>query len=122
MITRDQYVNAKAGEGLHNAYYRQFVTDAVKARVIQYIGLDAILASTEPYFNDIPLKKWDIMIGLSGRHIIAPLPGTSEALAAVGDAMCATTQTCIAKQAARMIREDHTGKLATTDRPTLRPV
>lgn len=43
----------------HQTYYEQFVTPRVEQTVSDVIGRDRILASTDPYLNDIPLSRWD---------------------------------------------------------------
>ena len=58
MFTRADYMNHGVD---HHAYYSQFVTPRVVALVERNIGTDAIVASTDPHFNDIPLHKWDAL-------------------------------------------------------------
>jgi hypothetical protein len=48
----------------HNTYYEQFATPAVIRLVKFRIGADRIEASTDPYFNDIPLPYWDRACGV----------------------------------------------------------
>ena len=48
----------------YSEYEAQFATDAVIWLVKQVIGTDRILASTDPYFNDIPLREWDAACGV----------------------------------------------------------
>jgi hypothetical protein len=31
----------------------------LQKEVAKYIGIDRLRASTDPYFNDIPLREWD---------------------------------------------------------------
>lgn len=45
----------------HQTYYSQFVTERVIATVSDVIGRERIIASTDPYFNDIPLSRWDAL-------------------------------------------------------------
>jgi hypothetical protein len=47
--------------GPHREYYAQFVDEWTKAHVLRGIGIDALLASTDPYLNDIPLDEWDAL-------------------------------------------------------------
>lgn len=61
--TRKDYM---AGTVDHQAYYGQFATESVVRMVEMFIGKDAVINSTDPSFNDIPLAKWD---ALSGYHL-----------------------------------------------------
>jgi hypothetical protein len=96
-ITRKQYLNHEAD---HDAYYGQFVTPRIINLVSQQIGTDKILVSTRESFNDIPLDKWDK---------IYPFPliatGKGSKLDEAGDNYSLSTHVCIAKQAARIIKE-----------------
>ena len=56
MKTRKQYMNKEIS--FHD-YYSQFVTPFVLTWVRQRIGIDRLLASTDPHLNDIPLRAWD---------------------------------------------------------------
>ena len=56
MITRADYMS---GKNTHDEYYGQFVSNDMKAMIIDKIGYDAIVNSTCPYFNDIKLDVWD---------------------------------------------------------------
>jgi hypothetical protein len=95
MITRTQYLN---GEATHDAYYGQFVTDAVVGLVRRWIGEKRIRASTDPNFNDIPLAQWDALhtdvISLCGAAIRE----------AQGHGASLSDCVCIAKAAARKIK------------------
>lgn len=102
-MTRAEYMNGNHGdraEGkrLHRAYYAQFVTREILGRVAHVIGEARILASVnrDDAFNDIPLRRWDAI----------PIPhGTDAALRAQGDYLTAAGWVCIAKEAAKQIRE-----------------
>jgi len=104
--TRKQYL---AGECSHNEYYAQFVTSAVIETVKRHIGEDKIAASTDEYFNDIPLHQWD-MLERAMRHtmdekafkaLACPEAPSGQIYWSLCDAVC------IAKQAARMIKENN---------------
>lgn len=56
VITRTDYLN---GKNTHEEYYGQFVTSHMIDFVSEHIGRERILASKEPYLNDIPLNEWD---------------------------------------------------------------
>lgn len=49
----------------HRTYYGQFVDDGVINYVLRGIGRAAILASKDEHFNDIPIRKWDALCGVS---------------------------------------------------------
>lgn len=89
---------------LHRRYYAQFVTPQVKALVLRYIGKERLLKSTDPHFNDIPLKVWDAM------HTPKwPFPIKAK-MDAAGDWITMAGATCILKEAARQIVEDDRAK------------
>lgn len=56
VFTRADYMDERC---THEQFYGQFVTGSVLHLVRSAIGEDAIVASTNPHFNDIPLKQWD---------------------------------------------------------------
>lgn len=93
MFTRHQYMTK---ECTHREYYAQYVSPGVLRAVSQFIGVDRINASSDPYFNDIPLKDWDICLprGLvsRARKELGDTPGES-----LSDLVCT------AKEAARQI-------------------
>lgn len=82
----------------HRRYFGQFVTDNTKRSVLSVIGLKALLTSTNPHFNDIPLAKWD--------SIVPKLPG-SGGFEKAGDFYTKANGVCLAKEAARQIVEAH---------------
>lgn len=92
MITRNQYMT---NEATHKQYYEQFVNQAVKNAVLQYIGKDKIMASTDEHLNDIPLRRWDAI----------SLPELAVSMKDCGDYLTASVQVCILKAAAKMIKE-----------------
>lgn len=100
IYTRTQYMQDSKDDGTaaHRRYYGQFVTNGTKRRVLQVIGLDRILASTDPHFNDIALCLWD--------KLTPQLPG-SLGFAKAGDYYTLGNGVCLAKEAARQIREAH---------------
>ena len=73
----------------HRQYYAQFVTEQIINIVKMNIGLKTILNSTDRHMNDIALSKWDYLHG-----IIAGANSLSDTV-------------CIAKEAARQIRESN---------------
>jgi len=95
MKTRKEYLN---GECTHREFWAQFVDKRVKAHVANYIGRDAIISSTDPHLNDIPIAKWDHV----GRLLLLPITFES-----VGDYCTLSSLVCIAKEAARQIKEEN---------------
>lgn len=57
IITYKQYV--RNSEGLFHRFFLQFVTKKLENIVVQRIGKDVILNSSDKHMNDIPLSRWD---------------------------------------------------------------
>ena len=94
MKTRTDRLNNKVS---HDEYYAQFVTDSVINRVVDSIGIKAILASTDEHFNNIKLQRWD-RTGVID-HTVSLL------LKEAGEGVSLATNVCIAKQAAQQIKK-----------------
>lgn len=97
MITREEYMQDSAN--LHNEYYAQFVNPSITHIVLTGIGKDAILNSTDEHFNDIPLRKWDLLSDRIKYEI------SSKLLKEAGGIRSLSTYVCVAKQAARMFKQ-----------------
>lgn len=95
MITHADYM--KDNSNLHHTYFSQFVTDSVKKRVERTIGLDRIKASTGKHFNDIPLAMWYAMYPIYSGELLEQL----------GEWNTISTTVCVAKAAARIIKEEN---------------
>lgn len=80
----------------HRRYYGQFVDNRTKTRLLASISKKEILASTDEYFNDIPLRRWDALV--------PGCPG-SAGFAAAGDCYTLGGGVCMLKEAARQIKE-----------------
>ena len=115
VFTRKEYMDAlpetfdhEDGEQrrkqLHRRYYAQFVTPQVKALVLRCIGKERLLKSTDPHFNDIPLKVWDAL-----HEPKWPFPIKAK-MDAAGDWLTSAGCTSILKEAARQIVEDEQAK------------
>ena len=98
MYTRKQYMD---NEVSHAEYYAQFGIHLIKL-VGNRIGKKRILESSDPHFNDIPLREWDRLessvrqlVGCMIREYNGPKAGVS-----LSDCVCA------AKSAARMIKSE----------------
>ena len=98
MITREQYMTMPYSSdnavmaARHRAYYAQFVDARTIDFVVCQIGADRLRASTDPHFNDIPLRKWD--------NCVSGLPGSGKFRQA-GDYYTVAGGVCLAKEAAR---------------------
>ena len=94
IYTRQQYMADSHAEGFaaHRRFFGQFVTPGTIARVVEFIGGDALLNSIDRHLNDIPLAKWD--------RITTQLPG-SAGFAKAGDYYTLANGVCLAKEAAR---------------------
>ena len=109
MYTRKEYMEESGGLSikdeerfnLHRKYHRQFVElggERYIRSVVFAVGQDKILASTDKYLNDIPLRVWE--------RIPAPI-GTRKLGSKLGDVCMPSIAdgVCIAKEAARMFKE-----------------
>jgi hypothetical protein len=94
MITREDYMDHKA---THREYYGQFITPTIVAQVARMIGKDRIMASTDPHFNDIPLREWDAFSGSAW--------GLTAKMKEAGDYLTLSAYVCVAKEAACRIKE-----------------
>lgn len=96
MYTRKQYMQK---EVTHHEYYSQFVDDQVLSLVRECIGMRDIKASKDPHMNDIPLQRWDSMYPelryLKAQQMLVADPG----------GMSLSDGVCIAKAAARILKE-----------------
>lgn len=109
--TREQYMNKECD---HDTFYSQFVTDGVKWLVLNHphIGKERIIASTNPHFNDIPLQHWDslkdsVRMSISTKKFMR-LSWPNYSGKGVMWSLCEAV--CIAKQAARMVRDANKGE------------
>ena len=99
MITRAQYMNdprvaqgREAAFAAHREYYAQFVGPQTIQQVVSVIGVEALRASTDPWFNDIPLHRWDALC-LDVR--------LARPFGDAGDYATIAGLVCVAKEAAR---------------------
>lgn len=111
LFTHKDYMDKKCS---HREYFAQFVTNGTLNAVSRSIGKDRIVASTDPHFNDIPLRKWDALTGYGNRNIYgtisggfhATLPCNYNRIKEAGEWATAATLVCIAKEAARQLKEE----------------
>jgi len=96
MYTRRDYLYKRC---THREYYSQFVTEEIRNYVQRRIGLNDILNSTDEWFNDIPLKRWD-SIAYNLRVLV-----DDQLLTETQAGWCLATATCISKEAARQLKE-----------------
>lgn len=104
IYTRQQYMQDSQvnGTAAHRKYFGQFVNSGTIARVVNAIGKDKILNSTDPHMNDIPLVLWD--------RLTPQLPG-SAGFAKAGDYYTLSNGVCLAKEAARQWKEQQESKI-----------
>lgn len=95
MINRSEYMARRVP---HDGYYGQFVTLPVLQLVREHIGIASILCSQDEHFNDIALAHWDA-IEPALRQLVSLPPDETWSL---------STSCCIAKSAARRIKESET--------------
>lgn len=91
--TRAQYLNH---ECTHREYYAQFVNDSIRAIVKE--AIPEIFRSKDEHFNDISLRRWDMLVSF----IPYPVAGKLKEL---GDYMTLAGGVCILKEAARQLVE-----------------
>ena len=93
--TRKDYMDKRC---THREYYAQFVTDGTRQAVARSIGLDTLFGSRDANLNDIPLKRWDNLMGILTSSV-------NQGLHAVGDYPTLAGKVCIAKEAALQVIE-----------------
>lgn len=108
MITRKEYM--ADSRNLHHAYYLQFATKSTFSIVHMRIGVEAILASTDPHMNDIPLGKWDALNDLIRSSIDQRLKGAADGYPKGRFGWSLGDTVCIAKAVAREIRKQAESK------------
>lgn len=81
----------------HVDYYTQFVNKRTMNIVAARIGVDKIVNSNDPHFNDIPLADWDSLYSVISSATSVQL------LKSAGESMSLSTAVCIAKAAANQI-------------------
>lgn len=106
IFTRKDYINKRIS---HNDYYSQFINPSVIDYVARLIGRERIIKSNDKYFNDIPLGLWDGLTDI--KNIIDREKFKQVNNVTYGEEhkhkflWSLSNQVCIAKQAARMIRQ-----------------
>jgi hypothetical protein len=101
-MTRKEYLAANNSASdtmaVHRAYYGQFVDAGILRTVSNFIGRSAIINSRDEWFNDIPLRRWDA--------VLIPIPARiDDKMRELGDYPTLAGAVCIAKEAARQIKE-----------------
>ena len=110
----EEYQKTGNGKDAHHRYYAQFVTPWVLEIVSLSIGEARIKDSSDEYFNDIPLSRWDNLEVLLKPHILKAL-GESNASSYSEEqqkemkerhqyCVSLSDYVCVAKAAARIIR------------------
>ena len=102
-MTRNEYLRTGATQdeafAAHQEYYAQYVDDSILSYVESAIGKKKILASNDRSFNDIPLMQWDNLEYILRHRVDKSL------LKLNGEGWSLSTSVCIAKQAARIIKQ-----------------
>lgn len=62
LFSRKDYLD---GVCSHSEYYGQLVNESVKDVVRTYWGLERLMKSRDPHFNDLPLDEWDRIFNYS---------------------------------------------------------
>lgn len=91
MKTRKMLLNSECS---HSEYYSQFINSEIIGMVEKFIGVDLILKSEDPYFNDISLGKWDRLAS----YVHADFKS-------YGDSRSLSGCVCILKEAASYIKD-----------------
>lgn len=112
-MNRSEYVARSSPLGLdraeqmrrHREYYAQFVHRGTIEFVVARIGSEALLASTDHHFNDIPLAKWDALATYKDAEgkdwVLLPVRDFKQ----FGDYATQAGLVCAAKEAARQFVE-----------------
>lgn len=98
IFTRKEYLAVASRDesrAAYHRYYSQFVTPDTVRIVVEVIGGERILASTDPHFNDIQLINWDVL----------PAVLDLDKLKLAGDYLSVAGKVCVMKTAARMWRD-----------------
>lgn len=106
LFTRKELMDKKVG---HNDYYSQFVNPHVIDYVAARIGRERIVKSDDKHFNDIPLSLWDGLTDIKNiidREKFKQANNVTYAEEHRNSFLWSlSNQVCIAKQAARMVRQ-----------------
>jgi hypothetical protein len=90
---------------IFRVYYGQFVNAYVKQVVLNFISLNRIMNSTDKHFNDIPLVMWYSLFGaLKMSFLKKNMEINNNNCVSLADIVC------MAKEAARQIKEEHEAK------------
>jgi hypothetical protein len=97
MITRQEYLSSSSS--LHQEYFLQFGNPVIRKMLESSISVDKLRESTDPYFNDIPLKWWDNLANYVDPYMDRKL------LKEVGEINSLSVRVCTLKAIARdMVR------------------
>lgn len=98
MFTHQQFID---NECTNSEYYSQFINTNIKKLIIGWIGTKRIIESIDPNFNDIPLLKWDLL------YEVIYFTIDVEKIRRYGDYFSLGFSTCVAKEAAKQIKYQH---------------
>jgi len=105
MFTRKDYMT---GTIAHQEYYAQFVTPDVLLMVRSNIGEGAIHNSKDPFFNDIPLGRWDSLSTAMPANACRMVAESNLSTQAPGSkpSLSLSDRVCILKAAAQIIKDE----------------
>jgi hypothetical protein len=98
-VTRQEYLDSANQAGAHRQYYSQYVDTAVLMLIEKQFELLLLQSSKDEHFNDIPLRRWDVLVPYI-KH------STRQKLITNGDSITLGTGVCILKEAARQLVEN----------------
>jgi hypothetical protein len=84
------------GLDAHRAYYAQFVSPLTISNVLNVVGKERILQSTDEHLNDIPLHQWSRAAEMMKRSML---------FKSAGDYYTDANGVCVVKEAARQFKE-----------------
>lgn len=100
-MTRVEYLAACGTDRLaehHRRYYAQFVTPEVRLLLTRFFPVHELLSSTDPHFNDLPLRRWDAAVCWLPKAV-------GDSMRAQGDYLTLGGGVCVLKEAARQAVE-----------------
>ncbi|MCK9544956.1 MAG: hypothetical protein M0R03_23315 [Novosphingobium sp.] len=115
IIKRQDYLNSN-GKITHEEYFKQFVSEETKEKLLQHISLKELLDSKDEHLNDISAKRLDGISGvifqsINGQEKLVAGPQVSRKLAdklyLTGEGISPAGLVCVYKATAReLIKEN----------------
>lgn len=99
-MKRSEYMASCAEDKTaHRRYYGQFVGPYVISLVRRIVGDERLLKSTDPHFNDIPLRVWDMCVNMIPASVGRDMKEQGDYLTLAGGV-------CVLKEAARQFVDE----------------